>query len=238
MPGRFEQVKVQVEAVELLRILHRVMSYSEISRLTSVPRSTLAQYIGGFRLPSAKQAEHIVKSVLEGFSLRSVIMSRLKAMGSIVDLENIVLDPLVLKISSVWASRVFGGKVDKVLSAETIGVPFATAIALRLEADLVLARKSPESPRREYVRGEAGEPPFNVKVFYVPRDRLPRGSHVLLVDDLARTGVTLEALAKAARKAGAVVEGAVVIVAVGGEWRERLARQGVERNVYALLELG
>ncbi len=238
MAGRFEQVRVQVEAVELLRILHRVMSYGEISRLTGIPRSSLAQYVGGFRLPSPEQAEAIVRSIIEGFKLSSFIMSRLKAMGSIADLENIVLDPLVLKLSSIWASRVFGGKVDRVLSAETIGVPFATAIALRLEADLVLARKSPESPRREYVRGEAGEPPFNVKVFYVPKDRLPQGSHVLLVDDLARTGVTLEALARAVRKAGAHVEGAVVIVAVGSEWRERLARQGVRENVYALLELG
>jgi adenine phosphoribosyltransferase len=148
------------------------------------------------------------------------------------------LDPLVLKLSSIWASRIFWGKVDRVLSAETIGVPFATSIALRLEADLVLARKSPESPRRDYVRGEAGEPPFNVKVFYIPRDRLPPGSRVLLVDDLARTGVTFEALARAASRAGAHVVGAVVIIAVGGEWRERLARVGVRDNVYALVELG
>ncbi|HID42134.1 MAG TPA: hypothetical protein EYP33_08300, partial [Pyrodictium sp.] len=144
--------------------------------------------------------------------------------------------PLVLRLASLWASRRYRGRATKVLAAETAGVPLATAIALSLDADLVLARRSRENPYRDYLRGEAGEPPFNVKVFYVTAGSLERGDQVLLVDDLARSGATLEAISRIVHAAGADPVAAMVLIALGGDWRRRLAALVPETT--ALLELG
>ncbi len=213
------------------------MGYDELERLTGVPRSSLSQYVSGQRLPSHGQAMAILEGLLAGSSAAEVLLSRLRGLASMADLGDAVLDPLVLRYASLWAAHRYRGRVDVVLSAETYGVPLATAVALALDARLVVARREPGSPGRPYIRGTGGTPPFGVKTLYVPRDMLPEASRVLLVDDLARTGATLEALARAALEAGAVPEAALVLIAVGEEWLERLRRLGV-REAHALVRLG
>lgn len=213
------------------------MGYDELERLTGVPRSSLSQYVSGQRLPSHGQAMAILEGLLTGGSAAEVLLSRLRGLASMADLGDAVLDPLVLRYASLWAAHRYRGRVDAVLSAETYGVPLATAVALALDARLVVARREPGSPGRPYIRGTGGTPPFGVKTLYVPRDMLSEASRVLLVDDLARTGATLEALARAALEAGAVPEAALVLIAVGEEWLERLRRLGV-REAHALVRLG
>ncbi|MET1129164.1 MAG: phosphoribosyltransferase family protein [Thermoproteota archaeon] len=236
MAKRIDTLKMQVHAVEALRLLHQSFSYSKLEGMLGIPRSVLAQYVTGSRVPSPGQAALIVERVLKVVNLAQIITSKLRTMGSIADLEDVVLDPLILNLVSLWAERRYSGRIDVVLSAETIGIPLATAVALSLGARLVIARRRPESTVREYIRAEAGEPPFEVKVFYIPRDKLPPGLRVLLVDDLARTGITLEALARGVKRAGCTVEAAVIIIALGSKWRERLRRAGVS-DVHAFLEI-
>ena len=236
MAKRFEQLKLQLEVVEILRLLHKDMSYSELEKILGISKNVVAQYVTGARVPSPSQARVILDTILSRISLASIIASRLKAMRSIPDLEYVMLDPLVLRLVSVWAEEKYRGRVDVVLSAETIGVPLATLVALSLDARLVLARRHPGSPHREYVRGEGGGQPFGAKVFYVPRDSLSEGARVLLVDDLARTGATFEALARAVKRIGGEIVGALVVIAIGSSWRKRLEKLGVE-EAHALLEL-
>ena len=236
MAKKIDTLRLQLSVVEILRLLHRDMSYAELEKLLGVSRNVLAQYATGARIPSPSQARIILDTILSRINLASMIASRLRATRSIADLEYVMLDPLVLRLVSAWTEHRYKGRVDTVLSAETIGVPLATLVALALDARLVLARRHPGSPSREYIRSEGGEQPFGVKVFYVPRDSLPEGSKVLLVDDFARTGATFEALAKAVKRAGGEVIGAVVVIAIGSEWRKRLERLGIS-DVHALLEL-
>ncbi|GAB6147745.1 phosphoribosyltransferase family protein [Stetteria hydrogenophila] len=236
MAKRLDTVKAQVRAAEVLRLLHQSFSYRELEGMLGIPRSALAQYATGSRIPSPAQAALIINRVLEAVNLAQVITSKLKTMGSIADLEDVVLDPLVLNLASLWVESRYKGWVDVVLSAETIGVPLATAISLSLGAPLVIARRNPESPMKEYIRAEAGEPPFGTKVFYIPKSKMPPNSRVLLVDDLARTGVTFEALARGVEKAGSRVEAAVTLIALGTTWRERLRSLGV-RSLHAFLEI-
>lgn len=236
MGNRFETVRVQLRAVEALRLLHQEFSYAELERLLGISRSVLAQYVTGARLPSYGQALLLIERMLSGVNLAQIIAKRLQAMSSIADLEDVVLDPLVLSLASLWIERSYRGRVDVVLSAETIGVPLATAVALSLGTRLVIARRRPESPVKEYIQAGAGGTPFERKVFYIPRDKLPRGARVLLVDDLARTGITLEALARGVMESGGTVVAAITIIALGPQWRERLRKAGV-RDMHAFLEL-
>lgn len=237
MPQRLEEYRLRLEAVELLRLLRRAgMSYQELEEATGVPRSSLAQYVTGQRLPSTGQAMTILEALLSRSPPVKLIASRLERLDSVSDLGDAVLDPLILRYASLWAAYRFRGRIDTVLSAETYGVPLAAAIAMALDARLVIARRAPGGSRA-YIKAEGGEPPLGVKTLYIPSDMVPAGSRVLLVDDLARTGATLEALARGVREAGAAAAAALVVLALGREWRSRLERLGVA-DVYALLELG
>ncbi len=236
MARRLEALRVQLAVVEILRLLRREMSYAELEKVLGVPRSVLSLYATGARVPSASQAELMLSRLLDDMLLASIVASRLKSTRSIADLEYVMLDSLVLRLASAWAWRRYRGRVDVVLSAETIGVPLATMVALALDARLALARRQPASPERSYVRGEGGEQPFGAKVFYIPRDDVGGGARVLLVDDLVRSGATFEALADAVKKAGGVIVGALAVVAVGEEWRARLERMGVE-EAHVFLQL-
>lgn len=236
MAKRIDEVRIQLRAVDALKLLHSELSYADMEKLLGIPRSVLAQYVTGARLPTYGQAVLIIEKLLGSVSLAQIIAKKLQAMGSIADLEDVVLDPLLLNLASLWMEKNYRGRVDTVLSAETIGVPLATAVALSLETRLVIARRRPESPVKDYIAAGAGDTPFERKVFYIPRDKLPPGSRVLLVDDLVRTGVTFEALARGVRDAGGVVVAAVTIIALGHQWRERMKRVGVT-DTHAFLEL-
>jgi adenine/guanine phosphoribosyltransferase-like PRPP-binding protein len=234
---RIEKLKVQIRAVDLLRLLHRRFSYHELEDLIGIPKSVIALYSTGARVPTPENASMIIDRILEKVNPATLIMSKLGNLRGMSDWQELVLDPLVLKITSTWVLRHYGDSgINKVLSAETVGVPLATAISLDLEADLVLARRAPEDPTKEYIRGEAGEPPFNMKTFYVLKGSITKADQVLLVDDLARTGMTLEALAKIVRSVGAKIVAALVIVALGRSWRMRLEKLGV-RNLHSFMEI-
>jgi len=234
---RTEKLKVQLRAVDLLRMLHKRFSYHELEKIINVPKSVIALYATGARVPTPENALLIINRILDRINPATLVMSRLGDLQGMSDWQELVLDPLILKITSTWVMMRFrNSDINKVLSAETVGVPLATAIALDLNADLVLARRSPEDPRKEYIRGEAGEPPFNIKIFYVSKSSIAKNDNVLLVDDLARTGMTLEALAKIVKNVEANVVGALVIVALGSFWRRRLEKLGI-RNVYSFMEI-
>ena len=235
---RLEEHRARLEAVELLRILRRAgLSYRELELVTGVPKSSLAQYVSGQRLPSGGQALLILEKLLADPRPVRLVASRLNGLSSLADLADAVLDPLVLRYASLWAAHRYRGRVDIVLSAETYGIPLATAIALALGSRLVVSRREAGSPSRDYLQATGGDPPFGVKVLYVPRDMITPGSRVLLVDDLARSGATLEALARASLSLGARVVAAIVLIAVGQEWRRRLERLGVG-EAHAFLEVG
>ncbi len=234
---RLEEERLRLEAVELLRILRRSgVSYGELEEATGVPRSSLSLYVSGQRLPGPGVAAGLLEALLSSRLTRGLLAARLRGVGSMADLGDAVLDPLVLRYASIWAGHMFRGRVDVVVSAETYGIPVATAVALSLDARLVVARREAGSPSRSYIRAVGGDPPFGVKVLYLPRDMLRTGDRVLLVDDVARTGATLEALARGAAAAGAVPEAAMVLIGVGVEWRARLERLGVS-EAYALTEI-
>ncbi len=234
---RTEKLKVQLRAVDLLRMLHKRFSYHELEKIINIPKSVIALYATGARVPTPENALLIINRILDRINPATLVMSRLGKVQGMSDWQELVLDPLILKITSTWVMMRFRNHdINKVLSAETVGVPLATAIALDLDADLVLARRSPEDPRKEYIRGEAGEPPFNIKTFYVSKSSITKNDNVLLVDDLARTGMTLEALAKIVKNVEANVVGALVIVALGSIWRRRLEKLGI-RNVYSFMEI-
>ena len=138
------------------------------------------------------------------------------------DITPLLLDPAALEraiaLLAVWASD---RDVDYVVAAEARGFVLGGALAVRLGAGFIPARKPGRLPREAISVEYALE--YGVDALEVHHDALSGGARVLVHDDLIATGGTAEALCRLVEMAGAEVAGCAFLVELaflGG--RERL----------------
>ena len=147
------------------------------------------------------------------------------------DLTPLFLDPAALEhavaLLAAWAAE---REVDYVVAAEARGFVLGGALAARIGAGFVPARKPGRLPR-EAISVEY-ELEYGLDALEVHRDALAGGARVLVHDDLIATGGTAEALCRLVESAGAEVAGCAFLVELaylGG--RERLG----DRDVLSLV---
>jgi adenine phosphoribosyltransferase len=118
-------------------------------------------------------------------------------------------------------------KPDLVAGIEARGFVVAAALALRLEAGVLLIRKAGKLPGATIAEDYALEYGTDRLAMHV--DACAPGARVLIADDLLATGGTALAAARLVRRAGAIVTGASFIVDLpdlGGS--ARLRDEGIE----------
>ena len=116
------------------------------------------------------------------------------------------------------------------VAAEARGFILGAAVAARLGAGFVPARKPGKLPREVASVEYALE--YGVDALEVHSDALSGGSRVLVHDDLLATGGTAEACCRLVEAAGAEVVGCAFVVELGFlGGRERLG----ERDVHSLI---
>jgi adenine phosphoribosyltransferase len=147
------------------------------------------------------------------------------------DITPLFLDPVALDrtigLLAAWAAE---REVDYVVAAEARGFVIGGALAARLGAGFVPARKPGRLPRDAISVEYALE--YGVDALEVHRDALSGGKRVLVHDDLIATGGTAEALCRLVEAAGAHVAGCAFVVELaflGG--RRRLAGRDVHSLV-------
>ena len=129
------------------------------------------------------------------------------------------------------ARRHQGARPDAVVSIESRGLIFGSAMAYELGVGVVPVRKAGKLPHKTYRATYALE--YGTDALEVHRDAIRPGDHVLIVDDLLATGGTASACARLARDLGATVAGAAFVVELeflGG----RAKLEGIE--VFSLLK--
>jgi orotate phosphoribosyltransferase len=108
---------------------------------------------------------------------------------------------------------------DRIAGVPIAGIPFASQIAYNLKKPFLYVRKGMRRHgRKRRVEGI-----------------LVSGDRVLLVDDLATTGLSLRKAAEAVRAEGGVVTQAVAFLDREEGGKQRLAKQGIE--LHALLNM-
>jgi adenine phosphoribosyltransferase len=100
--------------------------------------------------------------------------------------------------------------IDLVLGTEARGFLFSPAVALRLGAGVVLARKPGKLPWKTI--GETYALEYGTDSLEVHQDAIKPGQNVLLVDDLLATGGTMLAAAKLVERLGGVVAGCAFVI--------------------------
>ena len=100
----------------------------------------------------------------------------------------------------------FDGKgVTRIVAAEARGFMLASALAYRMNAGFVPARKPGKLPRETF--REEFVLDYGIDSLEIHRDALIPGDKVLVVDDLVATGGTAQAMVRLVERAGAQVVG-------------------------------
>lgn len=127
------------------------------------------------------------------------------------DITPLFLDPEALDhaiaLLTGWAGDL---DVDLVVAAEARGFILGGAVAARLGAGFVPARKPGKLPRETASVEYALE--YGVDTLELHRDALAGGSRVLVHDDVLATGGTAEACCRLVESAGAEVVGCAFVV--------------------------
>ncbi|MEM2110264.1 MAG: orotate phosphoribosyltransferase [Candidatus Bathyarchaeia archaeon] len=108
---------------------------------------------------------------------------------------------------------------DRVAGIPTAGIPFASLIAYQLNKPFLYIRQQPRLRGRER----------RVEGILMP------GDHVLLIDDLVTTGLSLKKTASAIRAEGGAVSDAFVLLDREEGGKENLAKDGI--NLHCVLKI-
>ncbi|MDX1625041.1 MAG: adenine phosphoribosyltransferase [Wenzhouxiangellaceae bacterium] len=148
------------------------------------------------------------------------------------DIAPLLADPAAMRDACARLAEPFAGSgIDRVVGIESRGFLFGVAVAQRLGAGFVPARKPGKLPGA--LLGLDYSLEYGTDRIEIQADALDSRHRVLVVDDVLATGGTMAATCELVRETGAHLAGAAVLVELGAlEGRRR-----VPADVHALLDL-
>jgi len=223
--SKYDDLKMKLMIVERLKLLKEKYSYKELSKYTGLPEAVLCRYVRGSVLPGERTAMELWNKLESIESLSSILKSKIEyTPEGLLNLTKIVYNPYILRLASQYVSMKFAGKrIKKVITAAINGIPLATAISINLEKELIIAKEAKEVGVKEFIEasyhlGGSSE----LKTLYIPKGSIKRGDEILIVDDLVRTGRTLNTIIKLVEKNKGKVEGIFALIAIGDKWKENV----------------
>lgn len=127
------------------------------------------------------------------------------------DITPILADPEALRQTAREIAR-YAKEVnaDVIVAPEARGFMFGIPAALEANVPFIPVRKPGKLPRKAIE--ETYELEYGTDRLQMHEDDLPKGSRVLIVDDLLATGGTVEAIARLVKRAGGDVAGYAFVV--------------------------
>ncbi len=236
--SRVADVKTRVSSVELLATLKKSYSYRELSSILGLSAPILSRYVRGHVLPSSSRSEKFIATFREEL-LRKIVLDqvRITADGS-YDISGIVSNiGLLRQIAKVVYSEFSLVSVDRVLTMEVDGIPLAVEVAGEFNVNLAVTRAEKDLGVEEFFEQKVVYSPSSVKYLYIPKNALRKGEHILIVDDMVRSGTTIEALARVAERAKAKIVGIFVIASVDQSIQKLKKRLGLTCQIESLVTL-
>lgn len=236
--SRVADVKTRTSSVELLATLKKSYSYRELSAVLGLSAPILSRYVRGHVLPSAARSEKFIATFRERL-LRKMVTDEVRVTGDgSYDISAVVSNVgLLRQIAKVVYSEFSLVRVDRVLTMEVDGVPLAAEVAGEFNVSIAIARAERDLGVEEFLEQKAVYSPSSVKYLYLPRAAMRKGEHVLIVDDMVRSGTTIEALARLAEKAKAKIVGVFAIASVDQAMPKLKGRLGLTCPIESLVSL-
>jgi len=236
--SRVAEVKIRISSVELLATLKKSYSYKELSAVLGLSAPILSRYVRGHVLPSAARSEKFIATFRDRL-LRKMILDSVKvsADGS-YDISGVVSNMgLLRQIAKVVYSQFSPVPVDRVVTIEVDGIPLAAEVAGEFNVNLAVVRAERDLGVEEFVEQKAVYSPSSVKYLYLPKTAIRKGENLLIVDDLVRSGTTIEAMARIAEKAKAKIVGVFAIASVEQSMARLKSRLGLTCPIESIVTL-
>jgi len=236
--SRVADVKTRISSVELLATLKKSYSYKELSAVLGLSAPILSRYVRGHVLPSAARSEKFIATFRDKMLRRIILDSvRVSADGS-YDISGVVSNVgLLRQIAKVVYSQFSPVPVDKVVTMEVDGIPLATEVAGEFNVNVAVVRAERDLGVEEFVEQKAVYSPSTVRYLYLPKTAIRKGENLLIVDDLVRSGTTIEAMARIAEKAKAKIIGVFAIASVEQSMARLKSRLGLTCPIESIVTL-
>ena len=236
--SRVADVKTRISSVELLATLKKSYSYRELSAVLGLSAPILSRYVRGHVLPSAARSEKFIATFREKLLAKMITDSVRVSQDGSYDISDVVSNVgLLRQIAKVVYSEFSVMSVDKVVTMEVDGVPLAAEVAGEFNVNLAVVRSEKELGVEEFVEQKAVYSPSSVKYLYLPKASIRKEEHLLVVDDLVRSGTTIEALARMAERAKAKIVGVFAIASVDQSMARLKSRLGLTCPIESLVTL-
>jgi len=231
-------VKTRISSVELLATLKKSYSYRELSSILGLSAPIVSRYVRGHVLPSASRSEKFIATFRERL-LRKIVTDqvRITADGS-YDISGVTSNVgLLRQVAKVVYSEFSLVPVEKVLTMEVDGIPLAVEVAGEFNVNLAVARAEKDLGVEEFFEQKVVYSPSSVKYLYLPKNAIKKGEHILVVDDMVRSGTTIEALARLAERARAKIVGIFMIASLDQSVQKLKSRLGLTCQIESLVTL-
>lgn len=130
------------------------------------------------------------------------------------DITPVLQDPIIFKQAiDALADQFADTQIDVIVGVESRGFIFASALAYKLDAGLVIVRKPGKLPYKTYQ--ETYELEYGTDTLEIHQDAIKPGQKVLIVDDLLATGGTVKATADLLKKFDADIVGIGFLIELG-----------------------
>jgi adenine phosphoribosyltransferase len=213
---KLDETKTKIFAIEILKLFKQEYSYDQLSTFIKLPIPVLSRYINGHVLPNIKRAKTIIEKFERNY-LIDIIMRKIRSdeTGTFDHSEILSNADLLEKIAKIVFQDFNFAKVDKILSIESDGIPLAIQIGKEFGVNTIIAKKNKEMGVKDFIEVKRFYLTGTYGYLYIPKNSIKKGEFILLVDDLIRTGSTIEALIEICKKVGANVAGVFTIISVG-----------------------
>lgn len=237
---RVRELKYRMMITDLLKVASETHTYQQLSDLLDLSPPILSRYMRGHVLPSYKRAQGLYEKLMDITDIKEELKKRITFDDEgYFDNTPLVSEITWLKIMSNYALEKFAGRrVTKVLTAAVDGIPVSTLVSNLLDVDLVVAKDQKEVGISDFIE-ETYIPKGSAirKSLYVPRRAIRKRDSVLIIDDVVRTGETVQGLVDLVSKQRADIAGIYVLVTVGDEWKTYLKDCISKYSFETLIEL-
>jgi adenine phosphoribosyltransferase len=240
METRVRELKYRMMITDLLKVASESHTYQQLSDLLDLSPPILSRYMRGHVLPSYKRAQGLYEKLMKITDIKEELKKRINFDDEgYFDNTPLVSEITWLKIMSNYALEKFAGRrVTKVLTAAVDGIPVSTLVSNLLDVDLVIAKDQKEVGISDFIE-ETYIPKGSAirRSLYVPRTAIRKRDSVLIIDDVVRTGETVQGLVDLVSNQRADIAGIYVLVTVGDEWKTYLQECVSKYSFEILIEL-
>jgi len=237
---RVRELKYRMMITDLLKVASESHTYQQLSDMLDLSPPILSRYMRGHVLPSYKRAQGLYEKLMVITDIKEELKKRISFDDEgYFDNTPLVSEITWLKIMSNYALEKFAGRrVTKVLTAAVDGIPVSTLVSNLLDVDLVVAKDQKEVGISDFIE-ETYIPKGSAirKSLYVPRRAIRKRDSVLIIDDVVRTGETVQGLVDLVSNQRADIAGIYVLVTVGDEWKTYLQECISKYSFETLIEL-